>query len=625
MNVSPRLQAVFARLRDGDETGAFDLALQLHGDTPGDPAVAAFLGMLLCRRHDPAAGARYLREALSSWPHDTATRANLATALAAIGELDEAEEVCRGGPPGDARLERILAFAHQSRGRLEEAATAYEGVVAKVPQDFESWTNLGNVRVERGDVTGAITAFERAVGLRPDIPALHISLSRQLARLERKQDRQQVMRAAVRTAANDADLWAELGMAETAAHAFEAGERAYREALRLRPNMTLAYIELALLLENLNRVDDLRALVNGLEQDGLSEPEFHFIKAWAMRRDGQLDEAMALAEQVPPTIDGMRRHQLVAELADKLGDSARAFASFVEMNRAAAAQSLIRADEQDYREQIVAETARLTPAWIGSWSRIAVDPSPPAPIFILGFPRSGTTLLDTMLMNIADLHVLEEKPVMRQPELALGGFGHLANVTTEDANALRKRYYAALADIDPPRDGEQVIVDKYPLHMARMPLIQRLFPEAKIILVERHPCDVVLSCFMSNFTLNRAMRQFVTLEGAARLYDTVFAAWTRAVSLLPISYHAVRYERMVEDAETEMRRLLDYLDIAWDPAVLDNQAAAARRRHIGTASYSQVTEPIYRRAAGRWERYREQMAPVLPILAPWADRMGYAM
>jgi tetratricopeptide (TPR) repeat protein len=625
MNISPRLQAAFARLRAGDEDGALDIARVIDAETPGDPAVAAFLGMVLCRRQDPAAGAPYLRQALKAWPNDAATRANLATALAALGELDEAEEVCRAGPSGDSRLERILAFAHQNRGRPREAASAYEAVVAKVPQDFESWNNLGNVRVELDDVTGAIAAFERAVQLRPDIAALHINLSKQLARVERKQDRQQAMRSAVRIVPGNAELWAELGMAETAAHAFEAGERAHREALRIEPGMTLAYVELGLLLENLNRIDDLKALVESLQRSGVAEPEFLFIQAWSLRRQGRLAEAMALATQVPPTIEGLRRHQLVAELADKLGDSERAFASFVEMNEAATAQSLTRLGERDYREEVTAETAQLTPEWVGSWSRIAVDRTPPSPIFIVGFPRSGTTLLDTMLMNIGSLHVLEEQPIMRQPERMLDGFDRLSSLDAERANALRRYYFTALADIDPPRDGSQRVVDKYPLHMARMPLIHRVFPDAKVILVERHPCDVVLSCFMSNFTLNRAMRQFVTLEGAARLYDIVFESWSRATALLPISYHAVRYERMVEDAEGEMRRLLDYLGIDWDPAILDNQGAAARRHHIGTASYSQVTEPIYRRAAGRWERYREQMAPVLPILAPWAERMGYAM
>jgi hypothetical protein len=135
----------------------------------------------------------------------------------------------------------------------------------------------------------------------------------------------------------------------------------------------------------------------------------------------------------------------------------------------------------------------------------------------------------------------------------------------------------------------------------------------------------VLSCFMANFQLNTAMREFVTLEGAARLYDTVFDHWTRATALLPVQVHRVRYERMVDDLEGEMRPLLDFLGLPWDPQVLDNRASSAKREHIRTASYSQVTEPIYSRAAGRWERYRPQMAEVLPLLAPWAERMGYAI
>jgi hypothetical protein len=95
--------------------------------------------------------------------------------------------------------------------------------------------------------------------------------------------------------------------------------------------------------------------------------------------------------------------------------------------------------------------------------------------------------------------------------------------------------------------------------------------------------------------------------------------------LLPLRVHRIRYERMVEDLAGEMRPLLDFLGLPWDEKVLDNQAAAAGRGHVRTASYSQVSEPIYRRAAGRWERYRDQLAPVLPILAPWAARMGYDM
>jgi hypothetical protein len=119
------------------------------------------------------------------------------------------------------------------------------------------------------------------------------------------------------------------------------------------------------------------------------------------------------------------------------------------------------------------------------------------------------------------------------------------------------------------------------------------------------------------------MRSFTRLDEAARTYDAVFEAWSRAEALLPLKVHHVRYERMVADLAAEMRPLLEFLGLPWDDKVLDNQAAAQARGHVRTASYAQVGEPIYQRASGRWERYRDQLAPVLPILAPWVERLGY--
>lgn len=245
-------------------------------------------------------------------------------------------------------------------------------------------------------------------------------------------------------------------------------------------------------------------------------------------------------------------------------------------------------------------------------------------MFLVGFPRSGTTLLDTLLRNVPTLHVLEEMPVVGEVEILLGDKARLAGLDAGEVRTLRARYFEALAALAPPAPG-QIVIDKYPLHMARIALIHRIFPDARIIFAERHPCDCVLSCFMSNFRPNWAMRSFTDLEETARLYDTVFDAWTRAKALLPLDVHYVRYERMVDDLEREMRGLFGFLGLPWDPAVLDNRAGAARGGPVRTASYSQVVEPLYRRAIGRWTRYREQLAPVLPVLEPWAERLGYDM
>ncbi|MET0377250.1 MAG: sulfotransferase, partial [Rhizorhabdus sp.] len=327
----------------------------------------------------------------------------------------------------------------------------------------------------------------------------------------------------------------------------------------------------------------------------------------------------------PDTINPVRRSQLIAEIADRVGESDIAFVAFEAMNQAALDKApLNQRDPAPYLEEIRANAEQLTPERIAGWSAISVDRTPPAPIFLVGFPRSGTTLLDTLLMNLPTLHVLEEMPIVRSIETLLGDPARLGEISSIEANALRARYFDTLAQLSPPQPGQR-IVDKFPLHMARMGIIHRVFPDAKVIFVERHPCDCVLSGFMSNFELNRAMLSFTSLEDAARLYDVASIGWTRAEANLPIDVCRIRYEHMVEDLEGEMRRLLTFLDIPWDDKVLDNRGSAAKREHIRTASYSQVTEPIYTRSAGRWERYRTHMESILPILRPWAEKMGYAI
>jgi tetratricopeptide (TPR) repeat protein len=595
MNPPPELADAIARYRTGDLPGArraAEAGVALH---PGVIPLRAFAGMVACQMGDAAAGAAHLRVVLAAAPNDRATRFNLANALAATDALDEAAAVA-------------------------EAASGYEAVLAAEPGDFESWNNLGNTRAAMGDADGAIAALERAINARRDLPALYINLAKLLAELDRAEPRQTTMRAAAEVAPNDAEVQYELGLAEAGARDLAAAEAAFRAAIALTRGFTPAYIELGLLLENLNRIDALETVIETAQKNGVAEAEVGFLRAWALRRRGRLAEALPLAEAAPETITAIRRHQLIAELADRLGDPARAFPAFEAMNAASAEAA--GPNKDDYHGEVVAEIARLTPEKIAAWAPIQVAPQPPAPTFIVGFPRSGTTLLDTLLMNMPALHVLEELPVVRQIEGTVDP-DRLGELTADAVRGLRARYYEALDVIAPmPRPG-MAVVDKYPLHMARMALIHRVFPDARVILVERHPCDAVLSCFMSNFQLNKAMREFVTLEGAARLYDSVFACWERATALLPVNVHRIRYERMVSDLEGEMRALLGFLDIPWDDRVLDNRGAAKKREHIRTASYAQVGEAIYTRSAGRWEKYRDQMAPVLPILAPWAEKMGY--
>jgi hypothetical protein len=159
----------------------------------------------------------------------------------------------------------------------------------------------------------------------------------------------------------------------------------------------------------------------------------------------------------------------------------------------------------------------------------------------------------------------------------------------------------------------------------QVPLIHRLFPDARFILAIRHPADVLLSCYFSAFRRTSALSNFLRLDSAAELYDLAFTMWERSRELMAIDVNTIVYEKLVQDPEAQLRPLAEALGLDWRDELLDHTGTAASRGLIATASYAQVTEPIYRRSVGRWEKYRDQLAPVLPVLRPWAEKFGYSI
>ncbi|HYN45196.1 MAG TPA: sulfotransferase, partial [Allosphingosinicella sp.] len=400
---------------------------------------------------------------------------------------------------------------------------------------------------------------------------------------------------------------------------FDEADEAYRQALATQPGLAIAFLERGLLLERGNRLELLPALLDEAVGQGIAAGDLAYLRALALERGGKIEQALLEARKAAD--DPVRRALLIGRLADRSGDPATAFEAYAEMNRIVAEAAPAGAAAA-YRAHVAALRDMMIPDFNAGWPDAEADKDRPAPVFLVGFPRSGTTLIDTMLMGHPAVHVLEEEPILQRVGEALGDFARLPELDAGEIDRLRALYFAELDAFD-PRARDKMVVDKLPLNILGAPLIHRLFPDAKLIFAERHPCDVVLSCFMQNFDLNDAMANFLDLGDAARLYDLVLDFWTRARAILPLDVHAVRYEALVEDKEAEMRALLAFLGLTWDPAVLDNEGIALRRGPIATPSYAQVAQPIYARASGRWERYRDQMAPVLPLLAPWAERMGY--
>jgi tetratricopeptide (TPR) repeat protein len=640
---------------------ACDIAERTLKDGGDAAALHALLGMLRFRVGDADASIRHLTEAFRRRPGDVVIANNLASSLAQQERYREALDVASdelAKADKSLQLFRVRGFVAQSLDELGIAAQAYEQVVAAVPGDWESWNNLGNVRRAANDAAGAILALRRAAEINPTSAPVRLNYAtvlefagnfddaerayrqmaidfpedvnpmRELFAMLKTQFRDEAALEAIEEASRRApdDVELALGVASHRLLLMRHGpaEDAYRQVLTIDRTNILAYLGIATAMDQTNRVDELAALVTEAASANLPPEGLSFVQAFDHRRAKRYAEGLEALSQVPDELETVRRQQLLGQLLEGAGQYDAAFAAFERMN------AIAREDPSDplkravaYRESVRQQSKSLTREWVDSWQPAPVD-NRKSPTFLVGFPRSGTTLLDTILMGHPTVEVLEEEPTLIRATEILGGFEGLAVASGDQVAKARDAYFETtqgLRSLDPAK----LLIDKNPFAMNSLPIICRLFPDAKIILALRHPCDVVLSCFVTNFKPNNAMVNFLSLDTAAELYDLSFDYFVRASDLLEPAIHTVVYENIVADRDRELRPLLQFLGLEWNERVLDHESTARNRGHIKTASYAQVIEPIYARSAGRWQNYREHLEPVFPVLEPWVRKFGYTL
>ena len=381
--------------------------------------------------------------------------------------------------------------------------------------------------------------------------------------------------------------------------------------------------ELGVLLDRSNQVDGLRRLLDAAEEAGIAPEKLGYLTASLAMRDGRPEEARRLLLLDREAVDTVLRARLMIRIADALGNADEAFAAAEDMNRAVRGYDEWRRRGAAYREHIRMTARIVTPEWGSRIHCLAPDEKVLAPAFLVGFPRSGTTLLDTFLMGHPRACVIEEGSMLEKATGVISDTPQL-DWPPEAVARARKTYLDELSrHVDPNFAG--LVVDKHPLNMLRLAVIYALFPDAKVIFAQRHPCDVVLSGFMQNFQLNHAMASFLELTDAADFYDAVMTIWELSRNAVPLAIHTVTYECLTADPSGELRPALEFLGLDWSDDLLDHQATARNRGSIMTASYDQVVQPLSRAPSGRWRRYRQQLGPVLPILLPWAQKLGYAI
>lgn len=498
----------------------------------------------------------------------------------------------------------LAAEALEDEGRAPDAIALLRQASVIAPEEPEPWQRLAAALIRAGQDAEALPALDAALALRPDNLPLLLSAAAAAYRV------------------------GQLGTAEAR----------YRRALLQAPQGVDALAGLAAVCARQDRPEEALALAGQALalRPGLPTAELAAGRAELLTAKVEAAGARMARLLADPALDAGSRIaalDLRAEAWDQADRTAEAFADYASRN------ALLRARHAAEFEHEAAGRRVDQARWLAA-SLAATDPAPwratpgrdeagartaRGHVFLLGFPRSGTTLLEKALAAHPAIATLEEVDHLGRIGAAWLGSAMalqaLAHMSPEQARSAREAYWAGVRETLGGALPERVLVDKLPLHTLSLPVIAKLFPDARILFALRDPRDVVFSCFRRRFRMNAAMFEFLRLEDAAAYYDAVMHLAALCRDRLPLTLLEVRHEDVVGDVEATLRRVLGFIGLEWNPAVA--RLAARPGADPRTPSDMQLRRGLNAEGIGQWRRYADCLAPVLPMLAPWVARYGY--
>jgi len=523
--------------------------------------------------------------ALAIDPRNVQSLVNLAYIAHAAGQGGEAEQYLRQAlavDAGIAEAHNLLGVVLREQSRLEEALACYLQALAVRPEYAEAHNNIGNVLRQLARYAEAEAAYSHALELQPDYAEAHYNLGNVYKDQSLFSEAEASYRQALALKPDYAEAQNNLGNALKGQSRLEQAAAAYDAAIALRPDFIEPHYALSL-LKTYRDEDPHRRMLNELE------PRLATLSVEAQ----------------------VRYWFTVGKVCEDVGDYDASFSAYRQGN--ALQRALLHWDDAAQDALFERMTAFFTPAFFATHAKPHREGK--APIFIVGMPRSGTSLLEQILASYPGIHGAGEMPdlseviVAAMPDADYAKFPEaLAGFAAADFRRMGEQYTERLWRHAPEALR---ITDKMPANFFYVGLIHLMLPQAKIIHAMRDPMDSCFSCYSRLF--NESNLSFTydlgTLGRYYARYIRLMRHW-HAV-LPPGTILDMPYESMVGDTETQARRLLSYLDLPWDARCL---AFHENQRRVKTASVAQVRKPIYRTSLARWQRFASHLEPLQDLV-----------
>ena len=560
-----------------------------------------------------------------------------------------------------------LGVSLHEQGKFESAVIAYKKAISIKPNYAEACNNLGNTLLEQGEPDGAISSYKKAIFIDSNYAEANYNMGVALSSANKPEEAILAYNNAISIKPNYPEAYCNLGNAHKEIGKLNEAIDLYRNAISINPNFAQAHNNLGKVFQEQDKLElameaykkatsiDLEyseAWTNGAEalekwnkleelDDWLKQAHRNFKVVpsdisyfqskffWRMKKR---KEALKLLSTIDLKTVSENRKQGFLNLKAKCFESSKNFSKaydcFFEMNLLAKKSDTYLNSNSDKffantKNQLEQLKLKLTSGATDSEDNDVTI----SPVFLVGFPRSGTTLMDTILRSHSKIEVLEEKPTVVAAKAAIrkNGYNEIHNniFPIDILSEAKAAYIKEFRKYIKSSDTSSVYIDKLPLNLIEVPLINQLFPAAKFILALRHPFDTILSCWMQDFEINAAMANMVDLDRIVDLYCIAMETFKICRSEYNLNVHTIRYEDLLEDLKGESSALLTFLDLTWETKMEDYRATALKRGRINTPSYSQVSQPIYKEAKYRWVNYKEYLDKYSDQIAPWIQEFGY--
>ncbi len=596
-----RSYSIMARILVGEDNlqkAEFFLKKSLEIN-PKDINALVNLACVLKDSGNPEQAEKFLKEALKINPNYDFALINLGTVLNQLEKFDEGEQYLRkalsinsSSPMALNNLGNILS----NKKKDTEAELCYRKAI-EIKSDFSlAYSNLGSLLSKQGKLLEAEKNTEKAINYNPKFELAFVNLG---------------------SIKIDLDKLSE-------------AEELFLSAIEINKNYNYAYRNLFRLYEKTNKINKLKNKIESLKENKNIVNEILMFRARISFREKDFTKAKKYIDQVSNEWIENTDHStnllfwsFRAFIEEKVENFDEAFKCFeksqLNLKYENKNPKIFQNYIHTYRKNIdndafLAKTKR---------PKIIKD----SPVFLIGFPRSGTTLLDTILRSHPEIDVLEEKPLINSVEQIIKSkfncsLDKLHKLTSNDLDYLGNHYLEILRN-NCDNKNAKILIDKFPFQTVCLPLINLLFPNSKIIFTHRNPYDTVLSCFQQSFEPNNAMSNFRSIESTSRIYDLTMSFWLDYIEKLKINYVTSKYEDLVDDFDKHILKILNFLDVSWDDNIKNYRNTAHERGKINTPSSSQVVQPLYKSSIDKWKNYQKYFKNSNHYLDKWMSYFKY--